>query len=78
MEAAPLDRALFSDLEALAGDGSLLNAQRRGILRQLGAMSDRLLCVVLHLPGDVQRAAKDGGDYFQSEALLALCRLRSS
>jgi len=28
MEAAPLDRVLFSDLEALAGDGSLPGAQR--------------------------------------------------
>jgi len=64
--------------EAPTGDGSLLGAQRRGVLRPPGTRPDGWFCVVLHLPGDVQRAAEDGGDYLQSEALLALCRLRSS
>jgi hypothetical protein len=40
LEAAPLDRVLFSDLEALAGDGSLSGAERRGILRPLGTAPD--------------------------------------
>ena len=78
MEAAPLDRALFSDLEAPAGDRRLPGAQRRCLLRPSGLAPDGLLGVVLHLTGHLQRAAHDGGDHFQSEALLALCGLRSS
>ena len=39
---------------------------------------DGLLGVVLHLEGYLQRAVDNGGDHFQSEALLALCGLRSS
>jgi hypothetical protein len=35
----------------------------------------RVLRFVLHLPGDLQRAADNRGDHLQSEALLALCRL---
>ena len=78
VEAAPLDRVLFSDLEALVGDRRLSGAQRGCLLRPSGLTPDGLLCVVLHLTGDLQRAAHDGGDHLQSEALLALCRLRSS
>ena len=36
---------------------------------------DGLLGVVLCLTGHLQRAADDGGDHFQFEALLALCGL---
>src|SRR5712691_8290497 len=78
MEAAPRDRALFADLAALTGDGSLPGAARGGVLRPSGHTPDGLLCVVVHLAGDWHRAADDGGDYLPSEALLALCGLRSS
>src|SRR6266446_1781687 len=78
MEAAPLDRTLFSDLEALVGDRRLSGAQRRGVLWPSGLAPDGMLCVVLHLAGHLQRADDHGGDHLQSEALLALCRLRSS
>ena len=75
VEASLVDRVLFSDFEALAGDWGLPGAQRRGVLRALGTAPDGVLCIVLHLAGRVQRAADDGGDYLQSEALLALCGL---
>src|SRR5262249_41044636 len=78
LEAAPLDRVLFSDLEALAGDGSLSGAERRGILRPLGTAPDGLFGVVLHLTRHLQRSTHDGRDYLQSQTPLALCGLRSS
>ena len=73
-----VDRVLFSDFEALVGDRGLSGAQRRGVLRPLGHTLDGLLRVVLRLTGHLQRAHDDGRDHFQSEALLALCGLRSS
>ncbi len=78
LEASQLDRVLLSDLEALVGDRGLSGAQRGCLLRPLGLTPDGLFCVVLHLAGHLQRAADDGGDHLQSEALLALCRLRTS
>ena len=63
VEASLVDRALFSDLEALVGDRRLSGAQRRGVLRPLGTAPDGLFCVVLHFSGGVQRAADDGGDH---------------
>src|SRR5215216_6398997 len=63
MEAAPLDRVLFSDLEALAGDGSLSGAERRGILRPLGTAPYGLFGVGLHLTGHLPRSTHDGRDY---------------
>src|SRR2546428_599250 len=75
VDASQLGGAPFSDLEALVGDRRLSGAQRRGVLWPLGAAPDGGLCVVLQLPGDLQRAADDGGDYLQSKTLLALCRL---
>ena len=38
---------------------------------------DGVFCLDVHLTGGMQRAAHDGGDYLQSQTLLALCRLRS-
>ena len=52
------------------------NATRLVPTRRLAP--DGLLGVVLHLAGGVQRAADDGGDHLQTEALLARCGLRSS
>ena len=78
VETAQLDRVLFSDLEALAGDWGLPGAQRGCVLWPLGPTPDGVLGVVLHLTGHLQRSTDDGGDHLQSEALLALCRLRSS
>ena len=75
MEAAPLDRALFSDLEAPPGNWRLPGAQRGCILRPLGLTPDGVLGIILHLTGGVQRAAHDGGNHFQFEALLAFYRL---
>jgi hypothetical protein len=65
----------FRTLKALAGDRSLSGAQRGCILWPPGLTPDGLPCVVLHLAGHLQRADDDGGDYLQSEALLALCGL---
>jgi hypothetical protein len=44
----------------------LVLTQRRCLLRPSGLTSDGLLGVVLHLTGHLQRAAHNGGDYFQS------------
>src|SRR5207244_10750434 len=63
MEAASLDRVLFSDFEALAGDGSLSSAERGCLLRPSGHTPDGVFGIVVHLTGGVQRAADDGGDH---------------
>src|SRR5262249_54999168 len=78
MEAASLDRALFPDPQAPAGDWGLPGAKRRCLLRSSSLALDGMFCLDIHLTGGMQRAADDGGDYFQSQALLALCGLRSS
>jgi hypothetical protein len=72
---ARLDRVLFSNPEALVGDGGLPGPQRGCLLRPSGVTLDGLLGIVLHLTGPLHRAANDGGDYLQSETLLALSRL---
>jgi hypothetical protein len=72
---AQLDRVLFSNPEALVGDGGLPGPQRGCLLRPSGVTLDGLLGIVLHLTGPLHRAANDGGDYLQSETLLALSRL---
>ena len=77
-KARVLDEDLREDFEALVGDGSLSGAQRGCVLRPSGLAPDGMLGVVLHFAGHLQRADDDGGDHLQSEALLALCRLRSS
>ena len=64
MEAAPLDRVLFSDLEALAGDWGLSGAERGCVLRPSGLTLDGVFCLDVHLTGGMPRAAHDGGDYF--------------
>src|SRR5262249_10739868 len=78
VEAAVIGPVLVLHLEALAGHRGLSGAERGCVLRPSSLTPDGVLGVVLHLPRGVQRAADDGGDHLQSEALLALCRLRSS
>jgi hypothetical protein len=47
-------------------------------LRAISPTYGAVTLIVVAEPGEMQRAADDGGDYLQLEALLALCRLRSS
>ena len=68
----------FSDLEALAGNWGLSEAQRGGVIRPPVHTPHGVLGVVVYLRGHLQRAAHDGGDTLQSQTLLALCGLRSS
>ena len=75
MEAAQLDRVLFSNFEALAGCWGLPGSQRGGVLRPPRLTPDGVLGVVLHLAGHLQRSTHNGRDHLQFEALLALCRL---
>src|SRR5215470_2964200 len=77
LEAAVLDRVLFSDLEAPAGDKGLSGAERRCLLRPLGLAPDGVFCLDVYLTGGMQRATDDGRDHLQSQTLLALCGLRS-
>src|SRR5262245_27788241 len=69
VEAASLDRALFSDLKALAGHRGLSGAQRRCVLRPSDLTPHGVLSVVVHLTGGMQRAADGGRDPFQSQKL---------
>src|SRR4029453_14391828 len=75
MEASLVDRVLFSHLEAPAGDRGLSGAERGCLLRPSGLTPDGVFCLDVHLTGGMQRAAHNGRDHLQSEALLALCRL---
>src|SRR5215475_11491332 len=75
VETAPLDRALFPDPQAPASDWGLPGAKRRCLLRSSRIAPHGLFCLDVHLTGGMPRAAHDGGDHFQFEALLALCGL---
>jgi hypothetical protein len=44
VETSQLDRVLFSDLEALAGDGSLSGAQRGGVQMRFGKVRPGEIC----------------------------------
>ena len=68
----------FRTLKHSAGNRRLSGAQRGCVLWSCGLTPHGVLCIVVYLTGDVQRAAHDGRDHLQSQTLLALCGLRSS
>ena len=74
---AQLDRVRVSDPEASVGYRVLSGAQRRRLLWPPGVAFDGVFRVVLHFACDLQGASDHGGDYLQSEALLAVCRFTS-
>jgi hypothetical protein len=78
VEAAVLDRVLCSNLAAPAGDWGLAGVERGCLLQPSGQTPDGVVRSVLHVSGDVQRAADEGRAHLQSAAFLALGGLRSA
>ena len=60
VEAAVLDRVLFPDIEALAGDWGLSSADRGCLLRPSGLTLDGVFCLDVHLTSGMPRASHDG------------------